>query len=177
MDATQIEHVLLNVLENALAFSSPADPVELGASRDGDRLVVAIDDHGPGIRPADRERVFEPFDRGDGPTARDGPRARDRAGVRRGERRIRQGREIADRRRVFAVGFPLSALPAPTRERSRVLVVDDEPQILRALETTLPGAGDQVRTASTAEALSPPPPSRPRRSSSTPSSPTAAAWR
>jgi two-component system KDP operon response regulator KdpE len=35
---------------------------------------------------------------------------------------------------------------------ARVLVVDDEPQILRALETTLRGAGYQVETAGTGEA-------------------------
>jgi two-component system, OmpR family, KDP operon response regulator KdpE len=34
---------------------------------------------------------------------------------------------------------------------ARVLVVDDEPQILRALETTLRGAGYEVETAATAE--------------------------
>ena len=34
----------------------------------------------------------------------------------------------------------------------RVLVVDDEPQILRALGTTLRGAGYEVDTAATAEA-------------------------
>ena len=33
----------------------------------------------------------------------------------------------------------------------RVLVVDDEPQILRALQTTLRGAGYDVETAETAE--------------------------
>jgi two-component system KDP operon response regulator KdpE len=33
----------------------------------------------------------------------------------------------------------------------RILVVDDEPQILRALETTLRGAGYEVETAATAE--------------------------
>jgi two-component system KDP operon response regulator KdpE len=35
---------------------------------------------------------------------------------------------------------------------TRVLVVDDEPQILRALRTTLRGAGYEVETAGTAEA-------------------------
>ncbi len=35
---------------------------------------------------------------------------------------------------------------------SRVLVVDDEPQILRALRTSLRGAGYEVDTAETAEA-------------------------
>ena len=38
----------------------------------------------------------------------------------------------------------------------RVLVVDDEPQILRALGTTLRGAGYEVETAATAETASPP---------------------
>ena len=33
---------------------------------------------------------------------------------------------------------------------ARVLVVDDEPQILRALETSLRGAGYDVDTAATA---------------------------
>jgi two-component system KDP operon response regulator KdpE len=36
--------------------------------------------------------------------------------------------------------------------RARVLVVDDEPQILRALRTSLRGAGYEVETAETAEA-------------------------
>jgi two-component system, OmpR family, KDP operon response regulator KdpE len=36
--------------------------------------------------------------------------------------------------------------------RASVLVVDDEPQILRALETTLRGAGYEVTTAATGEA-------------------------
>jgi two-component system KDP operon response regulator KdpE len=35
--------------------------------------------------------------------------------------------------------------------KSRVLVVDDEPQILRALQTNLRGAGYEVETAATAE--------------------------
>jgi two-component system KDP operon response regulator KdpE len=34
---------------------------------------------------------------------------------------------------------------------SRVLVVDDEPQILRALQTSLRGAGYDVETATTGE--------------------------
>jgi len=36
--------------------------------------------------------------------------------------------------------------------KQRILVVDDEPQILRALGTTLRGAGFDVDTAETAEA-------------------------
>src|SRR5580704_10461558 len=40
---------------------------------------------------------------------------------------------------------------ATTAERSRVLVVDDEPQITRVLRTVLTGQGYQVRTAGEGE--------------------------
>jgi two-component system sensor histidine kinase KdpD len=65
VDAGQIERVLVNLLENALKFSSPTDPVSVSASltRAG-RVLVRIRDRGPGIVAADRERIFEPFERG-----------------------------------------------------------------------------------------------------------------
>jgi two-component system sensor histidine kinase KdpD len=66
VDATQIERVLVNLLENALKFSSPTDPVSVSASRGAGRVLVRVRDRGPGIVPADRERIFEPFERGSG---------------------------------------------------------------------------------------------------------------
>ena len=65
-DAAQIERVLVNVLENALKFSSPTDTVELSASHDAARVSIRIRDHGPGVLEPDRERIFEPFERGSG---------------------------------------------------------------------------------------------------------------
>jgi two-component system sensor histidine kinase KdpD len=63
-DAAQLERVLVNLMENALRYSSPAEPVELKVSvRDGE-VVVSIVDHGPGLTAAERESVFEPFTRG-----------------------------------------------------------------------------------------------------------------
>jgi K+-sensing histidine kinase KdpD len=66
VDAAQIERVLVNLLENALKFSSPTDPVSVSASRGAGRVLVRVRDRGPGIVPADRERIFEPFERGSG---------------------------------------------------------------------------------------------------------------
>jgi len=66
VDATQIERVLVNLLENALKFSSPTDPVSVSASRSTDRVLVRVRDRGPGIAAADRGRIFEPFERGSG---------------------------------------------------------------------------------------------------------------
>ncbi|HET7554503.1 MAG TPA: ATP-binding protein [Gaiellaceae bacterium] len=64
VDAAQLERVLVNVLENALRFSSPSDPVELVASSTGDEVLVRISDHGPGLASTDADRIFEPFEHG-----------------------------------------------------------------------------------------------------------------
>jgi K+-sensing histidine kinase KdpD len=61
VDAAQVEHALVNLLENALKFSSPADPVEMRAESSRDDVVVRITDHGPGIPPHEQTLVFEPF--------------------------------------------------------------------------------------------------------------------
>jgi two-component system sensor histidine kinase KdpD len=64
VDAAQLEHALVNLLENALKFSSPADRIELSAESLGDEVIVRVTDHGPGIPLGERERIFEPFARG-----------------------------------------------------------------------------------------------------------------
>lgn len=56
--------IVSNLLENAGKYAPAGEPVELRAERGGDRLVVAVRDHGPGVPEAERERVFEPFARG-----------------------------------------------------------------------------------------------------------------
>lgn len=61
VDAAQVEHALVNLLENALKFSSPTDPVEMRAESSGGDVVVRITDHGPGIPPHEQALVFEPF--------------------------------------------------------------------------------------------------------------------
>jgi two-component system sensor histidine kinase KdpD len=56
------------VLDNAVKFA-PGKPVRVDLRRVNGRVVVDVDDEGPGIPAADRERVFEPFVRlGDGLT-------------------------------------------------------------------------------------------------------------
>jgi two-component system sensor histidine kinase KdpD len=63
VDAAQIERVLVNLLENALKFSSSATPVELRANRGGSAVVIRVTNAGPGIPRAELERIFEPFQR------------------------------------------------------------------------------------------------------------------
>jgi two-component system, OmpR family, sensor histidine kinase KdpD len=66
VDAAQLERALANVLENALRFSSPSDPVGLVVSSTGDDVLVRITDRGPGLEPERLERIFEPFEHGRG---------------------------------------------------------------------------------------------------------------
>jgi two-component system, OmpR family, sensor histidine kinase KdpD len=66
VDAAQLERVLANVLENALRFSSPSDPVDLVVSSTGDDVLVRITDRGPGLEAGTLERIFEPFEHGRG---------------------------------------------------------------------------------------------------------------
>ena len=60
-DPGLLERVLVNVVANAQRFA-PEPPV-IRADREQDQVVVRVLDHGPGIAPADRERVFVPFQR------------------------------------------------------------------------------------------------------------------
>jgi K+-sensing histidine kinase KdpD len=66
VDPTQLEHVLVNLLENALKFSTPTDVVEIGAYEAGDEVVVRVVDHGPGIPTDEQTQIFEAFNRGSG---------------------------------------------------------------------------------------------------------------
>lgn len=66
MDVVQIDQVLTNLVENAARFSPPEAPITVAAARWHDAVEVSVVDHGPGIPPEERERVFEPFVRGEG---------------------------------------------------------------------------------------------------------------
>jgi two-component system sensor histidine kinase KdpD len=66
VDAAHVERVLVNLLENALKFSSPTDPVEVSAAAEAGRVIVRVRDRGPGVAEGDRERIFDAFERGHG---------------------------------------------------------------------------------------------------------------
>lgn len=60
-DYVQLDLVVTNLLENASRYAPPGSAVEVEAVRDGDFVAVSVTDHGPGIAPSDRARVFDPF--------------------------------------------------------------------------------------------------------------------
>lgn len=61
-DKRRLEQVLRNLLENAAAHAGGAREVTIGRSREW--VQVWVDDAGPGVAAADRERIFERFARG-----------------------------------------------------------------------------------------------------------------
>jgi two-component system, OmpR family, sensor histidine kinase KdpD len=65
-DPTQLERVFVNLIDNALRFSPPGTKARVSGSVVGNRVVVRVVDHGPGVPKALRHRIFEPFVRGDG---------------------------------------------------------------------------------------------------------------
>jgi K+-sensing histidine kinase KdpD len=65
VDPAQVERALVNVTENALKFSPAGTRVALCATADDGEVFVRVTDAGPGIPAHERERVFEPFVRGE----------------------------------------------------------------------------------------------------------------
>ncbi|MGE3637394.1 MAG: ATP-binding protein [Pirellulales bacterium] len=53
--------LLDNLIENAFNYSAPGTPVVLEASRQGDQVVLSVEDRGMGIALDDLATIFEPF--------------------------------------------------------------------------------------------------------------------
>jgi two-component system sensor histidine kinase KdpD len=61
MDATLIEQLMTNLLENAIRHTSKEAALEISAAVDGRQVVVGIGDWGPGLKLDELERVFDKF--------------------------------------------------------------------------------------------------------------------
>jgi two-component system, OmpR family, sensor kinase len=65
-DPDRLTQVIRNLLANAHRHAGPNGRVAISAVAQGSRLMISIDDDGPGIAPAERERVFARFHRREG---------------------------------------------------------------------------------------------------------------
>ena len=61
---------MVNILENAIAYSPDGLPIEVAVYEDRGNVVISIEDEGPGIPKGDIERIFEKFRRVDEPSDR-----------------------------------------------------------------------------------------------------------
>jgi signal transduction histidine kinase len=62
----ELHRLALNLMQNAIQHTPPGTHVHLTVRQDGDRVRLVVEDDGPGVAPALRERVFDRFVRGEG---------------------------------------------------------------------------------------------------------------
>ena len=61
LDAAQLQRLLDNLTDNALRYSNPGDKIRLQARRQGEQVIVSVQDEGEGIPFEQQARIFEPF--------------------------------------------------------------------------------------------------------------------
>ncbi|MEY8879415.1 MAG: DUF4118 domain-containing protein, partial [Leptothrix sp. (in: b-proteobacteria)] len=64
LDAVLIERVLVNLLENAAKYTPAGSAIEIGAEVAGERLLLTVQDHGPGLPKGREAAIFDKFERG-----------------------------------------------------------------------------------------------------------------
>jgi PAS domain S-box-containing protein len=70
-DADMLRRILINLLENAIKFTPAKGKINISACTAGDFVEICVSDTGPGIPPADHDRIFQKFTR---LVKKDGPR-------------------------------------------------------------------------------------------------------
>ncbi|MGE5691201.1 MAG: ATP-binding protein [Pseudomonadota bacterium] len=113
VDATQVERVLANLVENALRFSPPDAHVHVRVTATRKEAIVRVVDQGPGVPDEELERVFEPFYRhGSDPSSGAGLGL----AIARGFAEANGGRVWAESRpgqgATFALALPVVEIPA-----------------------------------------------------------------
>ncbi len=156
-DRGRIVQVLNNLLANAARHSPASAPIGIVAERDGMHVAISVVDEGRGMPPERLARLFRKYaGRGDGETGVGGGLG---LAICKGLVEAHGGRIRAEsvgpgRGTRFTFTVPLAetagndAGAAPSRraalrtgERPRILVVDDDPQMLRFVRDALHGAG------------------------------------
>jgi two-component system sensor histidine kinase KdpD len=77
IDATLMQQVFINLIENALKYSPPTGSLHVAALKGEDSILVEVSDRGPGIPAGEEKKIFDPFSRA---TAASGEHADQRNG-------------------------------------------------------------------------------------------------
>jgi signal transduction histidine kinase len=62
-DRDRLRQVLINLIDNAVKYSSPGEEVRVEAQSSNSRVVIEVHDRGPGIAPEHQRVIFEKFGR------------------------------------------------------------------------------------------------------------------
>ncbi len=160
---TELRELATNLLKNAIEAVVAGGVVTVETQLRGGEAVLLVRDNGPGVPLELRERVFEEFftTKGDAGTGLGLCLSRQIAERHGGTIEIQEGRP---RGTTICVRLPAATatatqgestaavLPATgSSERLRVLVVDDEPDVLSSIMRYLQRLGHEIRGASSAE--------------------------
>jgi CheY-like chemotaxis protein/nitrogen-specific signal transduction histidine kinase len=162
-DPARLEQVAYNLVDNALKYTLPGGQVHVTVRNAGGDAVLSVRDTGEGIRADLVDRVFDVFVQQ--PQALD----RSRGGLGLGLTLVKRlvelhGGSVAafsagpGRGSEFTVRLPVStgplgrddagpAAPAPSAQRRRVLIVEDNPDAREALQLLIELVGHEVETA------------------------------
>jgi signal transduction histidine kinase len=69
-DEGSVTHIVMNLLENAAKYSEPGSEIDVDVRREGDGVILAVRDRGPGIAREHRDRIFDRFYQVDSSTTR-----------------------------------------------------------------------------------------------------------
>jgi two-component system sensor histidine kinase KdpD len=64
MDRLLVRRVLRHLIENAAKYSPPGSPLRIGSRIEDRRLLVSVEDYGPGIEDFEQRLIFNKFYRG-----------------------------------------------------------------------------------------------------------------
>ncbi len=65
VDPLRLDQILNNLLENALKYTPPGGCIAIQAAREADKILLCVEDNGPGIPEDDLPHIFERFYRAD----------------------------------------------------------------------------------------------------------------
>ncbi|MBI3856756.1 MAG: response regulator [Planctomycetes bacterium] len=151
VDADRIIQVLTNLLSNAAKFSPSGEVITVSARRELGRIRVAVTDHGPGIPPEFRSRIFQKFSQADSSDRR----AKGGTGL-----GLSISKAIAEKHSgslsfvsevgkgtTFVMDLPETGAPPPAPAAGpRALVCDDERQVADIIRIVLEREGIRVTT-------------------------------
>jgi signal transduction histidine kinase len=60
-DADALEQILVNLFNNVEKYAAQGKRLDIASRQDGQRTTILVADAGPGIPPAERDRIFQPF--------------------------------------------------------------------------------------------------------------------
>jgi CheY-like chemotaxis protein/anti-sigma regulatory factor (Ser/Thr protein kinase) len=159
-DPIRLRQVVDNLLSNAIKFTPENGDITIEVAREGDGILLAVTDTGPGIAGADQQRVFDQFEQVGATIGHQGGTGLGLALTRRLVEAhggtIEVHSELGQGSRfVITLPGPVVELPSPPPMPPRtggVLVIDDDPNAAVLLRSHLQSAGYQVDVATSGEA-------------------------